>query len=249
MRLIADCGNSAIKLALAHDGGIWTHGRFHPRESELTEFVAPHRAALDELVYLPGSRAHAELLRAWWDRTAPGKPARAIGGEITLPHLGQYQGCGADRVLAGLVAARQEAKPVIVIDAGTATTITGWHYETHGQPAQRVAFLGGVIAPGARACIAGLSAAAPALPVVEPGSPQSSARQHDTRSAIAAAVGIGYGPMIAACIERLKAETRIVTVVLTGGNAGHLLEANVLTRLAYRPTLVLEGVEELARSG
>jgi pantothenate kinase type III len=247
VRLIADCGNSAVKLALAHDGGIWTHERLRPEEAALTAFIGPHRSALDELVLLPGSRAHADLLRSWWVKTVPGKPLQAVGAELPLPDLGQYEGCGADRVLAGLVATRQEGKPVIVVDAGTATTVTGWHFEPQAEPERRVRFLGGVIAPGARACIAGLSAAAPALPVVEPASPGASARQHDTRGAIAAAVGIGYGAMIGACIERLKNETGIATVVVTGGNASQLIEANVVPRLAYRPTLVLEGIEELAR--
>jgi pantothenate kinase type III len=248
MRLLADCGNTTIKLALAHDGGIWTHARVAPRDQAFEEFAGAHRAALDELVLLPTARASAEALRGWWSRSLPGKPAREIGAEIPLPDLGQYAGCGADRVVAGLVACRQESQPTIVVDAGTATTLSAWHWEPQAAPGRRVQFLGGLIAPGARACSVGLAALAPALPVVEPLAPQASARQHDTESAIAAAIGIGYGPMVAACLARLRTETGIRTVVLAGGNAGLLIESEVLPRLAYRPTLVLEGVEELARA-
>lgn len=247
MRLLADCGNTAIKLALTHDGGIWTHERLDAKPEALSGFVQPHREAISELVVLPGSNAHTMMLRRWWLEMGSGKPLRTIGAEIPMPDLGQYPGCGADRVLAGLVACRQQGKPVVVVDAGTATTLTAWRFIAHAEPARRIVFLGGLIAPGAKACSVGLTAMAPALPVVEPLGPATGALQHDTHGAIAAAIGIGYGPMIGACLARVQKESGIQEVVLTGGNASHLIEAGLISRLAYRPSLVLEGIEELCR--
>ncbi|MBA2480274.1 MAG: type III pantothenate kinase [Planctomycetes bacterium] len=248
MRLIADCGNSTIKLGLAHDGGIWSHERLAPREDALSAFVQPHLRAIEELVVLPGSRAHAELLAAWWSRIAAGKPLRRIGSEIPVPALGQYATCGVDRVLAGLVACRQERRSLVVVDAGTATTLTAWRYDAHADPARTIVFLGGLIAPGAAACAAGLSSLAPALPHVEPLGPEAGACQHDTYGAIAAAIGIGHGPMILACLDRLRRESTIAEVIATGGGCGALIAAGAIPRLAYRPSLVLEGIEELCRA-
>ena len=106
-------------------------------------------------------------------------------------------------------------------------------------------FLGGLILPGALACSAGLSAQAPALPLIDPRPATSSALQHDTVGALGAALGIGYGAMVAACLRRVQADSGIADVLITGGNAGPLLGA-ALPRRAYRPTLVVEGVEVLA---
>jgi pantothenate kinase type III len=247
MRLLADCGNSTIKLGLAHDGGIWSHERVPPREDALTAFVQPHLRGIDELVVLPGSRAHAELIASWWARAGAGKPLRRIGAEIAVPDLGQYPTCGTDRVLAGLVACAQEGRSLVVVDAGTATTLTAWRYEAHADVARRTTFLGGLIAPGAKACAVGLSALAPALPVVEPLGPEAGACQRDTHGAIAAAIGIGHGAMIGACLERLRRESSIAEVIATGGACIALIATGIVPRLSYRPSLVLEGMEELVR--
>lgn len=247
MRLLADCGNSAIKLALAHDGGIWSHARLAPEPSALSGFAQEHLAAIDELVVLPGSAANADVIARWWADAAGVKPLRTIGREVAVPGLGQYPGMGLDRVVAGLVAARQEGRPVVVVDAGTATTLAAWAIQAPVCPTTLPRFLGGLIAPGARACSVGLSSLAPALPSVEPLPPGASARQHDTRGALAGALAIGHPAMIAACLARLRQETGIETAVITGGNAGALIDAGVLPRLAYRPTLVLEGIEEMCR--
>jgi len=244
MRLLADCGNTSVKLALAHDGGIWSHARVTPTVEDIAAFVAPHLAALDELVCLPGSARHAALLGAWWSgHTA--RPMRTIGQELPLPALGQYPGCGADRVLAGLVAVPQEGRSVVVVDAGTATTLTAWLLVPGASPA--AAFAGGLIAPGAGACSAGLSLLAPVLPTVAPSAFAISSQQHDTRGALSAALGIGYPALVAACRDRLGRDAGIAHSILTGGNAPALLEAGVFARLDYRPTLVMEGIEEWCR--
>jgi pantothenate kinase type III len=100
----------------------------------------------------------------------------------------------------------------------------------------------GLLLPGARACIGGLSASAPALPKVEPLAADASALQRDTPGAIGAAMGIGYPAMVLACLDRLRRDSGCQHVVITGGAAQPLL-GPVAPRAAYRPALVLEGVE------
>ncbi len=249
MRLLADCGNSTIKLALAHAGGIWSHQRLEPTVKALDGFAAVHRAGLAELVLLPTAARHAELVRSWWTGSGGG-PLCEVGADLPLPQLGQYAGCGADRILAGLVAVRQERRPVVVVDAGTAVTITAWGCAgAPGSDAAGVAvFAGGLILPGRRAEAQALSALAPALPAVEPLDNDADPQQRSTSGAIAAAIGIGHPAAVAACLLRLTEATGISHYLVTGGDAQPLISAGVLPRLAYRPTLVLEGLEELARS-
>jgi pantothenate kinase type III len=155
---------------------------------------------------------------------------------------------GVDRVLAGLEAGMSERHPLVVVDAGTATTLTAWQVRPEcADPQVAIRFAGGLILPGMRACIAGLTARAPALPLVEPMGPDASARQQDTASAIAAAMGIGYGPMVASCLLKLQRETGIHHEIITGGEVEQLLAARVAHPRAHRPTLVLEGMDRWCR--
>lgn len=221
MILFADCGNSRIKLALGDDrvrlpaepGGLagWLGGRIPV-----------------ELVLLPGAAATTAVVRSWWHGTI-----REVGRDIPLPGCGQYPGMGHDRILAGLAAGPGR----LVVDAGTATTLTAW--DAAGR------FAGGLILPGVHAMLAGLATAAPALPLVLPAY-DSPAAQRDTHGAIAAAAGIGHPAMVSACLRRLQSETGVARVVATGGGAAQLAAAGVLPTDAIRPWLVLEGLARLA---
>jgi pantothenate kinase type III len=249
MRLLADCGNTTIKLAVAHDGGVWLSERLEQAEAALDAFIKPHAETITELAVLPGARVSTNLVTGWWQRVGRGRRMRLLGQEgLPVPDLGQYPQCGVDRVVAGLVACTQERKSLVVIDAGTATTLSAWLYRhDQGDSTQSVRFAGGLILPGARSCISGLVLQAPSLPMVEPLGPSASARQCSTAGAISAAVGIGYGPMVAACLLKLERESGVHDWLATGGNCGLLIDSLVVPRLSYRPTLVLEGLEMLCR--
>ena len=241
MILLADCGNSALKTARCD-----SHGRLSGRrrlDAPPTTLAATLDAAgmgegAEALVLLPGNQARADVVAAWWRRCAGGRPLRRAGDGLPLPDLGQYPGCGADRVLAGWAAVRTHARDLVVIDAGTATTLGAWR---RVDGAAR--FLGGLILPGAHACLAGLAAQAPALPVVEPGDVDDDPLQRDTCVAISAAIGIGYPALVRACADRLGAATGIAARCLTGGDATRLAEDLGVTP---EPDLVLHGLALLA---
>jgi pantothenate kinase type III len=241
MRLIADCGNSSVKLAVAHDGGIWLQERLPAEPAALDDFLRRH-AGVDELVVLPAATATTAAVARWWAGAGSGRPLRRVGREVAVPDVGQYPTLGLDRIAAGLAAVAQEQCALVVVDCGTATTFSAWRPRQAGD----ALFLGGLILPGARACLAGLAARAPALPPVDPAPRDSAGLQHDTPAAIAAAVGIGYPAMVAACLERVRRDAGIAEAIVTGGAAAPLL-GDPLPRRAYRPTLVVEGVEMLAR--
>lgn len=216
--LLADCGNSAIKLSLDGD-----RGRVAPDPAALEAWLAGRRA--DVLHLLPGAAAGAAVVRAWWRG-----PLREAGRDLPVPDLGQYPGMGLDRIVAGLAA----GPDCIVIDAGTATTLGAW--DRTGR------FAGGLILPGARAMIAGLVAAAPALPAVTPLPADASAAQRSTAGAIGAAAGIGHPAMVAACLARLGAETGIRRTIITGGGGADLVAAGIIPGAEHRPWLVLDGL-------
>jgi len=172
-------------------------------------------------------------------------PRRIVGVDLPLPDLGQYSGCGVDRVLAGLAAGVFAREPVIVIDCGTATTFGAWWVTTPAvdrDPYAAIRFLGGVILPSAYACSAGLHLLAPALPLVEPSGPEARADQHGTSQSIAAGIGIGYGPMVAACLVKLRRQTGARAVLVTGGDAGLIIESRVITADHRVDDLVLRGL-------
>ncbi len=237
MRLLADCGNSAVKLALEESRVLSRPVRVEATAAALSGFLGD--TTIEEVVILPTATAAAQQVRAW--SKANGVRTRTIGTELALPDLGQYASCGIDRVLAGLAATTTERQGLIVLDAGTATTLTAWDWADGAAH-----FLGGLIAPGAQACALGLHTAAPALPLVEPLGPDAHALQHDTRAAIAAAIGIGYGPMIAACLIKLERESGIHDVRATGGGVELLLRSNVVRASDLRANLVLDGMALLA---
>ena len=244
-RLLADCGNTTIKLGVAEGAVVRTHDRFPFSRAALDGFVAAHGEGVGELVLLPGNRRNGQLVREWWAERTPRLPLRVVGEDLAVPDYGQYATCGYDRVLAGVVTTMREMRSLVVLDAGTATTITAWLY-ADGRPQ----FVGGLILPGAQACLDGLIAAAPALPRVTPLGPSATARQRDTEGSLAAAIGIGYGPMVAACLLKLERETDIHEVVATGGNIRLIVESRILPPTAHRPALVLHGIADLAeRSG
>ena len=214
--ILADCGNTAVKLACGIE-------RVRLAPGQVAAWLAAHPA--DGLVLLPGAAATADVVRQAWSGQLS-----EIGRDLQLPGRGQYPGMGLDRIVAGLAA----GPATIVVDAGTATTLTAW--DAHGR------FAGGLILPGAHAMIAGLCARAPALPLVEPLGRDAPAAQRDTRGAIAAGIGIGHAGMVEACLARLRLETRIDRVLVTGGGA----EALDLSEAELRPWLVLEGMDRLS---
>jgi type III pantothenate kinase len=219
--LLADCGNTAIKLGLGTK-------RVRVQAGAVPEWLAAHHPSA--LVLLPGAASTTQsLLDAWAGRG----PVRRVGAELHIPALGQYPSLGLDRIIAGVAA----GPACVVIDAGTATTLTAWNAVGR--------FAGGLILPGAHALCAGLTACAPALPLVTPLPPTAKAAQHDTPGAIGAAAGIGHPAMVAACLAHLQAETGLTRLVATGGGAETLAAAGIIPAAALRPWLVLEGLERL----
>ncbi len=224
MRLLADCGNSAIKLAKLGPEGLIPLPRCTRDDSAVLAKTLEGGSSL--AVVSSGDATWTALQQAWAGRG----PLLLAGRELVLPDLGQYATLGHDRLLAGLAAA--QTGDAVVVDCGTATTFSAWRATSDG-----VRFAGGLIAPGAEACLAGLALRAPRLPLAQVAGPEVSACQHDSAGAIAAALAIGYAGFVASCLRRLCAESGIARVVATGAQAERWLP-----QVPTRSLLVLEGL-------
>ncbi|MFW5844771.1 MAG: type III pantothenate kinase [Planctomycetota bacterium] len=232
--LLADCGNSTCKLArsdrlpgepLYH---AWHEGRLRDTLSRLGE-------GCEALVLLPGNAIGAGMLqRAWSGRT------RTIGRDLPLPDCGQYPGCGADRVLAGLAAIHERKADCIVVSAGTASTIDLWRHAP--QRDSRALFAGGCITAGPDAMLAGLHRRAPALPDLQAAWDEPPFPACDTAGCLQAGARLGARAAVAGLVARLRRDEPDLPVVCTGGWCDQALIGR-LAPAEEHPDLVLRGLQ------
>lgn len=257
--LVADVGNSRIKLALVADRG--ADGRlprvqrrqdflsrdFHPGNIERWLAVAAPGPALLLLASVHDAaavRLEAAVAEVSATRHRPVRQRRVDRADLPVEiQVDEPMRVGIDR-LAAAAAAKSFAsagRGVIVVDCGTATTIDV--ISPAGQ------FLGGAILPGpallSRALAEGTSRL-PQVAALDHGPPPAMPGRN-TQAAIAA--GIGWG--MRGAVARLVAEARAslggeAEVILTGGSSGVVRDA--LPGARDMPDLVLLGIA-LAATG
>lgn len=146
---------------------------------------------------------------------------------------------GADRVAAALGAhARFPEENVIVIDCGTATTVTALRADGN--------LLGGAILPGVGLWPEMLTTRTAQLPPVALQRPRR-ALGRGTRDGIASGIFFGHVGAIRETVARIRMEAfgrQAAHVVATGGNASLFKREKVFDVLA--PHLVLEGLRGFA---
>jgi type III pantothenate kinase len=233
--LTVDRGNSTIDCLFHADGArlrLPTHEReLGPLRAWLGERTVA-RCLLASVVTVEADQLRG-LLQAVSQRV------ELVGLDLPCPLRVAYaepRSLGVDRWLGALAAHRMHGRAVVV-DCGSATTVN--LVDADGT------FLGGCIAPGLGALVAGMAAATPSLPkpdlAVAPRVPAT-----DTPSAVVAGVLLGYCGMV----ERLVADcVRVapgpVRIVLTGGNADVLRQSSRLVA-DVASDLVHQGMRILA---
>jgi type III pantothenate kinase len=142
---------------------------------------------------------------------------------------------GADRVAAALGArAAFPGKNVIVVDCGTATTVTAL--------GRAGAILGGAILPGVGLWPGMLASATAQLPGVSPGRPRS-ALGRSTRAGLRSGIFHGHAGAIRELVGRIRAAAfgRASAVVAgTGGHAALFAREGLFDEI--KPDLVLRGL-------
>ena len=251
--LVADVGNSRIKLAVVADpGGGGRPPRVHRRQDFLSRDFRPLNierwlagAAPGPALLLVASvhdaaavRLEAAIAEVSATRHRPPRQRRVGRADLPVEVLvDEPHRVGIDRLAAAAAAAlvAPAGRGAIVVDCGTATTVDMISPQGH--------FLGGAILPGPALLSRALAEGTSRLPEV-------AALDHDlppampgrsTQQAIAA--GIGWG--MRGAVARLVAEARAslgegADVILTGGSSGVVRDA--LPGARDMPDLVLLGI-------
>jgi type III pantothenate kinase len=146
------------------------------------------------------------------------------------------QTLGSDRVLACLGAySLSHGKSVIVVDAGTATTID--YMDKKG------VFQGGVIAPGIGSMESGLFQHAPELPKVDRMRPAMWPPK-STNEALQWGLTGSYQSLIRDHIHRFLSDDASAEIWFSGGDADVLMNLDGI-KSKYHPNLVFEGLRSM----
>ncbi len=162
-------------------------------------------------------------------------PGLKTGLDIRLENPAQT---GADLVVADVAALREHKPPLIVIDMGTATTMSVLD--------QNGAHIGGCIIPGVRISMDALTDRTALLPGLQLDQPKR-AIGRNTIDAMRSGIMMGTASMLDGMVERMEQELGSkTTVVVTGGIAKFIVPL-CKTPMNYDKDLLIKGLAALYR--
>ena len=145
---------------------------------------------------------------------------------------------GADLVVGSVAALREHKAPIIVIDMGTATTVTV--IDESG------AFIGGSICPGVKISMDALTDRTALLPGLQLDQPKRAIGKN-TIDCMRSGIMLGTACMLDGLVERMEEEIGSkATVVATGGIAKFIIPM-CRTPIIYDKDLLLKGLAILYR--
>ena len=162
-------------------------------------------------------------------------PGIKTGLDIRLENPGQT---GADLVVADVAALREHKPPLIIIDMGTATTIsvldkTGAH-------------IGGCIIPGVRISMDALTDKTALLPGLQLDQPKR-AIGRNTIDAMRSGIMMGTACMLDGMVERMEQELGCKTTVIATGGIAKFIIPLCKTPIIYDKDLLIKGLAALYR--
>lgn len=162
-------------------------------------------------------------------------PGLRTGLDIRLENPGQI---GSDLVAADVAALAEYQPPLIVIDMGTATTMTV--LDPSG------AHLGGCVCPGVKISLESLTAKTSLLPGIQLDKPRQ-ALGRNTADAMRSGIMFGAAAMLDGMIDRFMEETGWeFTIVATGGLAKRIVPL-CRHEILYDRHLIIKGLAKLYR--
>ncbi|MEO0542135.1 MAG: pantothenate kinase, partial [Cyanobacteria bacterium P01_A01_bin.105] len=195
---------------------------------------------IDTLATLLPATVPGQPTEIWWASVVPQQAEQwrqvAIAHEVQcdrIPVQGLYPTLGIDRILALLGAGSTYKWPVLVIDAGTALTVTG---------GVRAHFAGGAILPGLQLQLQSLAQGTAALPTVD--LPRQLPLRWATDTSPAIQSGILYTVLagLQSYIADWWKHAPTSTVLFTGGNGAQLYDLMAELFQQETPDLVESGV-------
>ena len=162
-------------------------------------------------------------------------PGIKTGLDIRLENPGQT---GADLVVADVAALREHKPPLIVIDMGTATTMSV--LDNNG------AHIGGCIIPGVKISLDALTDRTALLPGLQLDQPKR-AIGRNTIDAMRSGIMIGTACMLDGMIDRMEQELGCKTTVIATGGIAKFIVPMCKTPIIYDKDLLIKGLVALYR--
>ena len=162
-------------------------------------------------------------------------PGLKTGLNILLENPGQT---GADLVVADVAALREHKPPLIVIDMGTATTMSV--LDKNG------AHIGGCIIPGVKISMDALTDRTALLPGLQLDQPRK-AIGRNTIDAMRSGIMLGTACMLDGMVERMEAELGCKTTVIITGGIAKFIAPMCKTPMIYDKDLLIKGLAHLYR--
>ena len=160
-------------------------------------------------------------------------PGIKTGLDIRLENPGQT---GADLVVADVAALREHKPPLIVIDMGTATTMSV--LDENG------AHIGGCIIPGVRISMDALTDKTALLPGLQLDQPKR-AIGRNTIDAMRSGIMMGTACMLDGMVERMEQELGQKTTVIATGGIAKFIVPLCKTPMIYDKDLLIKGLVAL----
>ena len=162
-------------------------------------------------------------------------PGLKTGLNILLENPGQT---GADLVVADVAALREHKPPLIIIDMGTATTMSV--LDKNG------AHIGGCIIPGVKISMDALTDRTALLPGLQLDQPKK-AIGRSTIDAMRSGIMMGTACMLDGRVERMEAELGSKTTVIVTGGIAKFIVPMCKTPMIYDKDLIIKGLAALYR--
>ena len=143
---------------------------------------------------------------------------------------------GSDLIVAAVAAIGEYGAPLLLVDMGTATTITAVDAQGH--------FVGGCICPGLKISMEALTGRTAQLPGISLDEPVSAIGKN-TRDAMRSGIMYGTAAQIDGLLDRMEAELNTpAKVILTGGISKFVLPL-CRHKMIYERSLMLKGLNLL----
>ena len=251
MILTVDIGNSNIVLGGVEGSDILFEARLRTEVTKTSDQYCVDLKILMEVYGVSSSQIEGAIIASVVPqvlnsmRTAIQKltgkvplvvgPGLKTGLNILLENPGQT---GADLVVADVAALREHKPPLIVIDMGTATTMSV--LDKNG------AHIGGCIIPGVKISMDALTDKTALLPGLQLDQPKK-AIGRNTIDAMRSGIMMGTACMLDGMVERMEAELGCKTTVIATGGIAKFIVPMCKTPMIYDKDLIIKGLAALYR--
>lgn len=243
MFLAIDVGNSSLKFGVYEREKLLTHFKIPIADAQIPENL--HRVAVQKLNFSISAAAVSSvvpelnlIVQTFCENLFNVTPIFIDANtEIGFPvRYEPPEKLGADRFIAAFAAADKYAKPIIVCDFGTATTID--YVNADGE------FCGGIITPGISTLSDALYLKTSKLPRVEIIKPEKVVGS-STVAAIQSGIFYGYIGLVEGLLQRIIRETGEKPKIAATGGFAFLIKENCDLIEIIDEFLMLDGLRRI----